>query len=268
MDDAYYEKTIECPICETKFEVTKVKMKACKVLSRDTDHFIVYEDVNPMFYDVWVCENCGYAALNTKFLEISDSKIVRLSKEYSPKWFKHKFSKERSFEKDIENCIDKNCLVLKNVFCRQWAKKSFSGIRSADIALESFKLCYYNLNFLKATFIEMAQISIRIAWLYRIKKDPREKIFLQNTLRIYRDIYEKSSSSSGNKMEECIYMYMMGELSVRVGDYKDGILWFGKLIREPLSKDNPKLLDSAREQMQFAREKLAEKDKEATVWSF
>jgi len=62
-----------------KIEVTKVKSKDCVVASRDSDFCVYYESVNPLFYEVWVCEHCGYAALQERFENISpiEAKIVK-----------------------------------------------------------------------------------------------------------------------------------------------------------------------------------------------
>lgn len=267
MDDAFYEKNINCPVCESEFAVTKVKTKACKVTSRDTDYCIFYENVNPLFYDIWVCEECGYAALNDRFVEISDSKSGKLYKELAVKWNKYKFAEENDLDKYRETFIDKNCLILKNVFSPKWSKTAFSGIRTIDTAIESFKLAYYNLNIIKPTNSELAKISLRIAWLYRIKKDFREKKYLEHTLMLYHTIYEKEKLTDG-KFDECVCMYMIGELSLRTGAYDDSIFWFGKLISSPLAKQNPRLLESTRDQLQIVKNKLAEAKKESESWDF
>lgn len=71
MDSSLYEKQIKCPVCTKDFNVTKVKAKTSKMLKRDSDLCVHYEGINPIVYDVWVCQNCGYSAQGDKFEQIS-----------------------------------------------------------------------------------------------------------------------------------------------------------------------------------------------------
>jgi uncharacterized protein (DUF2225 family) len=133
MNENLYNTEVTCPVCTKKFSVTKVKSRACKVKERDTDFCVYYEDINPLFYDAWVCENCGYAALSDKFLEIPPREADIIMEKITPKW----------------------------------RKRSFSGERSIDTAIEAFMLVLLNhqLRAIKAS--ELAKACIRIAWLYR-----------------------------------------------------------------------------------------------------
>jgi len=49
MLDSLYNKSVVCPVCQNKIEVTKVKSKDCVVASRDSDFCVYYESVNPLF---------------------------------------------------------------------------------------------------------------------------------------------------------------------------------------------------------------------------
>ena len=46
MDSSLYNKELTCPVCQDKFEVTKVKAKTRKV-QRDADFCVYYEGINP-----------------------------------------------------------------------------------------------------------------------------------------------------------------------------------------------------------------------------
>ena len=71
LDDKLYEKSVECPVCGNQFKVLAVKRKAYIVESRDTDFCVTYKDINPLFYDVWICQLCGYAAQKSTFSKIT-----------------------------------------------------------------------------------------------------------------------------------------------------------------------------------------------------
>ena len=111
MIDSLYNKSVVCPVCQKKIEVTRVKSKNCIVASRDTDFCVYYESVNPIFYDVWVCGNCGYAA-QERFEDIS--------------------------ERDVK--------AIKEGITKRWKSRSFTGERDIDKALEAFKFALYNLS--------------------------------------------------------------------------------------------------------------------------
>ena len=228
MENSLYNTTVNCPVCSKKFEVTKVRSKACKVQSRDTDMCVYYEGTNPILYDIWVCEHCGYASQQDKFNDINgrDSKAV-----------------------------------LENISPR-WTKRSLAGERSVENGIEAFKLALLNLNVKKAKASEIARICIRIAWLYRLNKDEREKEFLKFALRNYMEAYEKESFPA-DKLDESTCMYMIGELHRRTENYEEAIKWLSRLVSSPQARRNAKLLESARDQYQLAKEQLAGKKENA-----
>jgi len=136
MLDSLYNKSVVCPVCQNKIEVTKVKSKDCVVASRDSDFCVYYESVNPLFYEVWVCEHCGYAALQERF----------------------------------ENISPIEAKIVKENISKYWKPRSFCGERDVDKAIEAFKLALYNLCKISPKPIEYAKVCLRIAWLYRMKK--------------------------------------------------------------------------------------------------
>lgn len=219
MLDSLYNKSVVCPVCQKKNEVTKVKSKECVVASRDTDFCIYYESVNPIFYDVWVCEYCGYAAQGERFESISPIDAKRVKENIST----------------------------------HWKSRSFSGERDIEKAMEAFKLALYNLCKSSAKPIEYAKVCLRIAWLYRMQKDEREVEFLKHALKYYCETYENESFPVG-KLDEYTCMYMIAELNRRVGKYDDAIVWFNKIISSPEARANKVLIENAREQYLLTKE--------------
>lgn len=224
MNDLLYNKKIVCPVCNKEIEVTKVKTKACKVKSRDTDMCVHYENINVLFYDVWVCENCGYAALQDKF--------------------------EGIFTKDIK--------VVRDNISKHWIKRSFTGERDIDKAIEAFKLALLALNIRKAKSSELAKICLRIAWLYRDKEDNAKELeFLNFALNSYNEAYQKERFPL-DKLDEMTCMYIIAELFRRVGKLDESILWFSRIVSSAAARSNPKLIDMARDQYQLAKDQQAE----------
>lgn len=225
--DSLYNKNTVCPVCTKEIVVTKVKVNATRVVSRDTDMCVTYEGINPLFYEPWVCDNCGYAALADKFENIS--------------------AKDRK-------------LVLENITPR-WVKRSFAGERDLEASIEAFKLVLLNLQIRNAKSSEFAKIALRLAWLYRRAGDPREKEFLGFAAQYYAETYEKERFPV-DKLDEFTCMYMIGELNRRIGNYEEAVRWFSRLVASPDARRNPRLMESAREQFQLAKDSMAKNNQD------
>ena len=81
-----YSKEATCPVCNHVFKAATVKSSAYRMLKKDSDFFIRYSLINPYFYDVWICNSCGYAAMKTDFYTIRSLEIEQVQKSISPKW--------------------------------------------------------------------------------------------------------------------------------------------------------------------------------------
>ncbi len=222
MNELLYNKKITCPCCYKEIEVTKVKTKGCRVSSRDTDMCIHYENLNVLFYDVWVCENCGYAALQDKF--------------------------EGLFTKDIK--------TIKEKITSHWTQRTFTGERDVEKAIEAFKLALLTLKTRNARNSEIAKVCLRIAWLYRFKKDPKEIEFLNFALDSYNEAYQKERFPL-DKLDEITCMYIIAELFRRVGKLDQAILWFSRIVSSAEARSKPQLIEMARDQYQLAKDQLA-----------
>ncbi|PYG87528.1 hypothetical protein LY28_01896 [Ruminiclostridium sufflavum DSM 19573] len=222
MNELLYNKKVMCPVCNREIEVTRVKTKACKVLSRDTDMCVHYENINVLFYDVWVCGNCGYAALQDKF--------------------------EGLFTRDIK--------AIKDNIGISWVKRSFLGERDADKAIEAFKLALLTLKVRNAKSSEVAKVCLRIAWLYRFKKSPGEIKYLKFALDSYNHAYQNERFPL-DKLDEITCMYIIAELFRRVGIFDEAIVWFSRIVASPEARSKPSLIDMARDQYQLAKDQLA-----------
>ena len=81
-----YDKKISCPVCDNEFTVKAIKTSSYKMKSRDSDFFIRYELINPYFYDVWLCNSCGYAAMKSDFLKIRSYQKDDVLNNISSRW--------------------------------------------------------------------------------------------------------------------------------------------------------------------------------------
>lgn len=225
-----YEKKIECPCCETHFNTSKVRSKSIKVEKTDTDFYPIYVNntVNAFYYNVYVCEQCGYS-----FTE-------DFSKYFAPG------TKET---------------IIAQVSSK-WVNRSFNYERSTFQALEAYKLALLCGNLKKEKAVTMAGICLRIAWLYRsIQNEEQENRFI----RLARDQYLESYSNEdyiGTQMTDTRVMYMIAELSRKLDDIENSTRFFSKVIERQRVGGEAKLIEMAKEQWEIVRAIREEKRKQ------
>lgn len=215
-----YTKTITCPVCNNTFKSLAVKSSAYKLDSRDSDLFMRYFLVNPYFYDVWLCENCGYAAMKADFLNIRSYEIDSIKENITPKW----------------------------------KKKEYPKIYDANIAIERYKLSLLNYVVMKSKSSKKAVNCLKIAWMYRlIDAKDKEIIFMKEALTGFEySYYNEKFPIYG--MDSFTIMYLIGELNRRIENYDNALLWFSKVITSPGVKI--KLKEMARTQKDLAKVEL------------
>lgn len=222
-DQIFYQQDRACPVCERKFTVSRVRTSQCAVTKRDTDFCIYYQDVDPYLYSIWVCPHCGYSAPENLFSNLT------------------------SKEKEVIT------LALKG----KEIKVDFSGVRSLEVSIASYKLAIYCCELRECKSSMLAGLYLKAAWLYR-KADNfvKEKDYLYKALEYYQKAYDEEPFPIGN-LTELTIRYLIGELYRRVGEYKEAIQWFNRVVSDKRSKLEPKIANMAREQWHTAREELA-----------
>ena len=207
-----YDKKISCPVCDNEFTVKAIKTSSYKMKSRDSDFFIRYELINPYFYDVWLCNSCGYAAMKSDFLKI------------------------RSYQKDD---------VLNNISSR-WKGREYPVPYDIDIAIERYKLSLLNYFYMDARDSQKAMNCLKLSWMYRLKEDEEnEQLYLKEVLEGFKEAYFNEDFPIFG-MKRFTVMYLIGELNRRVKNDKDALLWFGNVITAQAA--DRKIKDLARDQ--------------------
>lgn len=219
MIDALYTKKVTCPVCNKQFSSTKAKVNSCKVEKKDEDFCTHYKDLNPMYYDIFVCPYCGYAASENSFDNLTDS------------------------EKKI----------LRNAFTGRTVGRSFCSERSLEDAIAACKLAIYTAELRGARASVLAGLCLKLAWFYRFAGDKLEEVFLNYALKNYLEAFDKEELPIGN-LNGISIMYLLGELSRRLGRYSEAVVWFGKAVASPERRENPRIERMAREQWALAKE--------------
>ncbi len=218
----FYEKKTKCINCNHPFTTTKIRSRFVRVTSTDSDFRPVYvdEEINPMFYNVSVCPSCGFA----------------FTDDTSP-----------YFPPGAKDIIQKNVTA-------KWNGRSFSAIRTMDEAIETYKLAYLSATLKKEKPISIAGTTLRIAWLYRSKEDVEEE---QRFLTIARNMYADSYSEGdyvGTQMSETRVLYVIAELSRRIGDEDEAIRSFSRVIEQQRTSLEPHIVEMAKERWREMRE--------------
>jgi uncharacterized protein len=215
-----FQVKVTCVYCETTFQSSRVRPSFKKAAKTDTDFCIHYKDINPDYYVVRVCPNCGYTST-----ENSSDKLTAAQRQ-----------------------------AFKEKVADQWKLRDFGGERSWDDAMFTYKLSLLVAQIKNEKSRVMAGLLHHIAWLYRFKGDQEQEMrFLQYA----RDEYTRTFETEGEGMNNARLMYLMGELSRRIKDYKQAIRWFGRVINDKRIMDAA-MIRACREQWQVARENMEE----------
>lgn len=227
--DCLYNKTVTCPVCGAIIQAVSVKNSSCKIIKRDSDLFNYYSNINPYFYNVWLCNKCGYAAMKSDFLKI------------------------REFQKDL----------IKQNISPKWHSKNYPDVYDINIALERYKLSLLNYTVIKAPSSKKAMNCLKIAWMYRLLKDSEhEQLFLSTALEGFVDAYANEKCPIYG-MDKFTLIYLIGELYRRIGQTDKALLWFSNVITT--SGVSQKLKDKARDQKDLIKEEKQEAEQEAAA---
>ncbi|GEP62937.1 hypothetical protein CBE01nite_07050 [Clostridium beijerinckii] len=191
-----FDKQIVCPVCNSHFKAKTVKSKSPRVISKDSDFFIRYSVVNPYFYDVLICNSCGYAAMRSDF------------------------EKLKSHKKE---------LVLSNV-TPKWKPREYPHILDEKLAIERYKLALLNAMLIDLPNSTKGMISLKIAWLNRLlDNNIQETLFLKQALEGFNTAYMTEILPIYGLQRDSL-MYLLGELNRRLGNNQDALQWYSKTI--------------------------------------
>ncbi|MCD2346594.1 DUF2225 domain-containing protein [Clostridium guangxiense] len=193
-----YDKTVTCPVCGNVFKARSVKKSSYRILKQDSDFFYEYKNINPYFYDVWLCNICGYASMKTDFNKIRESQKQLIMEKISMKWH----------------------------------AKNYPEVYNINIAIERFKISLLNYVTLDAKSSSKAMNCLKIAWMYRMLGNSKlETSYMKNSIDEFNKAYFNEMFPIYG-MSKFAMMYLIGELNRRVGNNKDALIWFGRVLGE------------------------------------
>ena len=220
--EPFYEKKLTCVFCGKLFTSLRVRSRFAIPYKTDSDFCPHYRagNYNPHFYFVNVCPECGFA-----FSEDFSDQFPNGTKE-----------------------------IIRVQITGNWTKRNFGQVRDIQQALESYKLAILAGSLKKEKNVVLAGLCLRLAWLYRSENNAeQEKRFMGIALKAYEESFVLSDFG-GTPMSEIRVLFMIGELSRRLGQYQKAVAYFSKVIQHKNAKDEQKIVNMVREQWRLTME--------------
>lgn len=236
--DYIFDKTIECPVCDTKFTAKVMKNSKAKLLSSDLDLRQKFEGVDAVKYDAIRC-TCGYSALSRYFPTIMPTQV-----------------------KAIREKICMNVKITPNT----------GETYSYEEAIERYKLALACSVVKNAKASEKAYICLKSAWLLRGYQEhlqakgeltEEKKAGLSAEEKEYlKNAYEGFVAARGSEntpiagMDEWTVDYLLAALAYELADYEMASRMVAKIVTS--SGANSRMKDKARDLKDMIVEKVRE----------
>ena len=240
--DKLFDKKYTCPVCDNNFTAKTVRTGKARMIRTDMDLRNVYEDIEPLKYDIILCPKCGYGALARFFPNVTSIQHKYITEKITP-----------NFKPLPEDGDD----------------------YTYDQALARYKVAFANAVVKMSKVSEGAYLSLKTAWLYRSYKENLdqdmpgyeekyekiEKLEKENLRKAY-DFFVKAVQTEEFPMcgmDESTVDYIIAVLAMEFEDYYDSSKLLSKLLTSYSA--GQRIKDRARE----VKEELARRMKEAGV---
>src|SRR5574344_1850839 len=205
------EKT--CPICGETTRVVKVRSRLI-ALQTDSDFCTHYKDFNPYYYTIWVCEKCGYAADEKRFLSVMPEKD----------------------RKKIQDFLNGRKIGF-----------NFVEERGLPEAVASFKLAIFYEELINASLGHRAGLYLEMAWIFRTSGDTEKE---EPMLRKAAELYDQSLTTERyplGQLSDTMVIYLMGAIYFRLGEAETATQYLSRIISDKDSRiQDRKLYERAR----------------------
>ncbi|NOZ05042.1 MAG: DUF2225 domain-containing protein [Chloroflexi bacterium] len=221
-ESEFIAKPLSCPACSAKFKALQVRTTAIRPRRQESDFYTEYDGPNPAHYTVWVCPHCKYASYRYDFRELTGRARINIRADAAKR---------------------------KEAF----ADYEFQGIRDLATTHASYELAGRCYRIRKSRIAMQAALYLHRAWLAREQHLEEEE---KNYLELARDHYTQSYAKEKARTEkdEIRQCYFIGDLSLRLGLYKEAVRWFQEVTTHPAIGEYPGLARRARERWADARE--------------
>lgn len=228
-----YDKKVVCPVCGTEFTTRTVKKEGYQMKDNESDFYMNYRVVNPYYYDVCLCNVCGYASMKADFEKIKRYEIETVQQNISTKW----------------------------------AGRSYPEVYDINIAIERYTLSLFNYTIIGSKASKKAMNCLKLSWMYRkIGDQVRESIFREQALIGFKEAYFNEDFPLYG-MDKFKMLYLIGELNRRSGNYDEALRYFGEVITSTMTDRKTKEMattqkDLVKEHLQAIEDSKKEELKE------
>ncbi|MBC9785978.1 DUF2225 domain-containing protein [Heliobacterium chlorum] len=217
-ENAFFSLQKTCPVCGRSFSVTRTRSSSIRAKERQADFRVIFEGVNPLYYQVYVCPACNYAALDNSFDNLTGNMVT----------------------------------IRRSLLDAQQQEPDFQGCRTAEVALRSFQLALRTAQICGYSQSVQGALSLRAAWIARELGDhDTDRMYTEQALHYYEQAFENDRSTKSNTVT---ITYLIGELHRQVGHYNDAIRWFSRAVTNPSVKQEPEIERLARQQWELTRQ--------------
>ena len=240
-EDFLFDKTYECPVCYQTFKSKTVRSSKARLIRTDKDLRPVYQDIDPLKYDVAVCNCCGYAVLSKNFGGLTPTQIKSVRENISVNF--------KSFDRN-------------------------ESVYSYEEALDRHKLCLANTIVKRGKASEKAYVCLKTGWLVRSMKeklDPekegyekkfneiqeQEREFLRNALDGFITAMQSERFPICG-MDEHTLEYLIAVLAMGFEQYEISVRLVSNLLVSQTANNRTK--DKARELKKELIERIKEKN--------
>lgn len=181
-----YDKKIECPVCMKEFTTKIVKTGKARFKGSEMDLRPIYEGVDTIKYDVYMCPHCGYSAVSREFNNITHSQRKTLMEEIGSKYA------------GISGGHDE--------------------IYSYDEAFVRYKMALLTAIKKPAKLSECAYLCLKLSWLYRSMSEEKiEEHYREKAYKGFEEALQKEYPPICG-MDENTISYLMSVLAYKSGD--------------------------------------------------
>jgi len=195
-EECIYDKSYTCPVCGKDFKAKQIRKGRAKFISNDDDLKPNYTPVQPDYYDVILCDKCGYAAISSKFETVTLSQQEAIEKEITPKF----------------------------------QKKTYPEVYDVDTAIERYNLALENCEAKKSKAGEKSYIHLKLAWFYRDKNDrTNETEHLKMAYEGFNEAFTTEKLPICG-LDEDTLLYILAAIGIEIGYEEEGIRILSRLI--------------------------------------
>lgn len=237
-----FDKKYTCPICDNEFKAKTVRTGKARIIKTEMDLRNVYEGIEPLKYDIILCQKCGYAALARFFPTVTSVQHKFISEKITPNF--------KPVDMEGEEYTFEQALTRYNIAFANAVAKVAKVSEGAYLSLKMGWLCR---SYKESLDPEMAG--------YQNKYEKIETMEKENMRKAY-DYFIKAVQTEEFPMcgmDESTVDYLLAVLAMEFGDYFDASKLLSKLITSYTA--GQRLKDKARD----AKEELAKRMKEAGV---